>query len=134
MILESHWRTLKHDYLHRFNGPRVDLVMLILTSRVIPNAVHRMEVSRLYIAVLPRLALDITIKLSSSLHLVSCRNRKPFKWAIPRIQSSVARGIQENVGKNSPQSSRPRQIQSIGLVLVNPFWLAAFHFANTLFM
>ena len=43
MILESHWRTLKHDYLHRFNRPRVDLVVWILTSRVIPDAVHRME-------------------------------------------------------------------------------------------
>jgi MULE transposase domain len=43
MIVESHWRTLKHDYLHRFNRPRVDLVVWILISRVIPDAVHRME-------------------------------------------------------------------------------------------
>jgi hypothetical protein len=42
MIAESHWRTLKHDYLHRFNRPRVDLVVWILTSRVLPDAVHRM--------------------------------------------------------------------------------------------
>ncbi|KAK9443862.1 ATP-dependent DNA helicase PIF1, partial [Metarhizium brunneum] len=42
MIVESHWRTLKHDYLHRFNRPRVDLVVWILTSRVLPDAVHRM--------------------------------------------------------------------------------------------
>lgn len=42
MVIESHWRTLKHDYLHRFNRPRVDLVVWILTSRVIPDAVHRM--------------------------------------------------------------------------------------------
>ena len=43
MIVESHWRTLKHDYLHRFNRPRVDLVVWILTSRVIPDAVYRMN-------------------------------------------------------------------------------------------
>ena len=43
MIAESHWRTLKHDYLHRFNRPRVDLVVWILTSRVLPDAVHRMR-------------------------------------------------------------------------------------------
>jgi hypothetical protein len=42
MIAESHWRTLKHDYLHRFNRPRVDLVVWILTSRVLTDAVHRM--------------------------------------------------------------------------------------------
>jgi hypothetical protein len=42
MIVESHWRTLKHEYLHRFNRPRVDLVVWILTSRVLPDAVHRM--------------------------------------------------------------------------------------------
>ncbi|RDH27526.1 hypothetical protein BDQ94DRAFT_184479 [Aspergillus welwitschiae] len=42
MIVESHWRTLKHDYLHRFNRPRVDLVVWVLTSRVLPDAVHRM--------------------------------------------------------------------------------------------
>lgn len=43
MIVESHWRTLKHDYLHRFNRPRVDLVVWILTTRVIPDAVHRVS-------------------------------------------------------------------------------------------
>jgi hypothetical protein len=42
MIVESHWRTLKHDYLHRFNRPRIDLVVWILTSRVLPDTVHRM--------------------------------------------------------------------------------------------
>jgi hypothetical protein len=42
MIVESHWRTLQHDYLHRFNRPRVDLVVWVLTSRVLPDAVHRM--------------------------------------------------------------------------------------------
>lgn len=43
MIVESHWRKMKHDYLHRFNRPRIDLVIWILTSRLIPDAVSRME-------------------------------------------------------------------------------------------
>ncbi|KAK9357301.1 hypothetical protein V1504DRAFT_472177 [Lipomyces starkeyi] len=47
MIAESHWRTLKHDYFHRFNRPRVDLVVWILTFRVLPNAVHRMKLFRM---------------------------------------------------------------------------------------
>lgn len=43
MIVESHWRTLKQDYLHRFNRPRADLVVWILTSQVLPDAVHQMK-------------------------------------------------------------------------------------------
>jgi hypothetical protein len=43
MIVESHWRKLKHDYLHRFNRPRIDLVIWVLISRVIPNALDRLE-------------------------------------------------------------------------------------------
>lgn len=43
MVVESHWRKVKHDYLHRFNRPRIDLVIWILMSRLIPDAVNRME-------------------------------------------------------------------------------------------
>ena len=43
MIAESHWRTLKHDYLHRFNRPRVDLIVFILITRVLPDAEHRLS-------------------------------------------------------------------------------------------
>lgn len=46
MIVESHWRKIKHDYLHRFNSPRVDLVIWVLTVRVIPNALDRMDAIR----------------------------------------------------------------------------------------
>lgn len=46
MIVESHWRKIKHDYLHRFNRPRIDLVIWVLISRVIPNALNRMEAIR----------------------------------------------------------------------------------------
>ena len=43
MIVESHWRKLKHDFLHRFNRPRIDLVVWVLISRVIPDAIVRMK-------------------------------------------------------------------------------------------
>jgi hypothetical protein len=43
MIVESHWRKIKHDYLHRFNRPRIDLVVWILLSRLIPSALTRMH-------------------------------------------------------------------------------------------
>lgn len=34
MILESHWRVVKHDYLERFNKPRMDLLVWILIERL----------------------------------------------------------------------------------------------------
>jgi hypothetical protein len=43
MIVESHWRKIKHDYLHRFNRPRIDLVIWVLLSRLIPSATRRMR-------------------------------------------------------------------------------------------
>ena len=43
MIIESHWRRIKHDYLHRFSRPRIDLVTWILVSRVVPVALERMN-------------------------------------------------------------------------------------------
>jgi hypothetical protein len=43
MIVESHWRKIKHDYLHRFNRPRIDLVIWVLLSRLIPDALTRMQ-------------------------------------------------------------------------------------------
>lgn len=43
MVIESHWRKIKHDYLHRFNRPRIDLVLWVLTSQIVPNAINRME-------------------------------------------------------------------------------------------
>lgn len=43
MIVESHWRILKHNYLHRFNRPRVDLVVWILITLVIPDAIHKIS-------------------------------------------------------------------------------------------
>jgi hypothetical protein len=43
MIVESHWRKIKHDYLHRFNRPRLDLVVWVLLSRSIPDSVRNMR-------------------------------------------------------------------------------------------
>ena len=43
MIVESHWRKIKHDFLHRFNRPRIDLVLWVLVSRVIPFAFGRLK-------------------------------------------------------------------------------------------
>lgn len=46
MIVESHWQKIKHDYLHHFNRPRIDLVIWVLTSQVIPQGLDRMEAIR----------------------------------------------------------------------------------------
>ena len=43
MIVESHWRRLKHDFLHRFNRPRIDLVVWILTSSSIPKGIEQIK-------------------------------------------------------------------------------------------
>ena len=43
MIVESHWRRIKHDYLHRFNRPRIDQVAWVLVTRVIPDGIARMR-------------------------------------------------------------------------------------------
>ena len=46
MIVESHWRKLKHDYLHRFNRPRIDLVVWIILDRVVPDSIAQLEALR----------------------------------------------------------------------------------------
>lgn len=43
MILESHWRRIKHDYLHLYSRPRIDLVAWVLLCRVIPESLIRMH-------------------------------------------------------------------------------------------
>lgn len=43
MILESHWRVIKHDFLHRFSRPRLDLVAHVLISRVVPRALVKLQ-------------------------------------------------------------------------------------------
>ncbi|KAL1698278.1 hypothetical protein EV121DRAFT_218435 [Schizophyllum commune] len=36
MILESHWRRIKHDFLHHFRLPRCDLLIWILVTKLSP--------------------------------------------------------------------------------------------------
>ena len=43
MIVESYWRKIRHDFLHRFNRPRIDLVLWVLVSRVIPSTSGRLK-------------------------------------------------------------------------------------------
>lgn len=43
MIIESHWRRIKHDFLHRFNRPRTDLVTWVLVTRAVPTALEQMK-------------------------------------------------------------------------------------------
>ena len=42
MTVESHWRVIKHDYLHHFNHPRLDLLIHILIQKVIPRQIDRL--------------------------------------------------------------------------------------------
>ncbi|KAJ3535176.1 hypothetical protein NMY22_g6606 [Coprinellus aureogranulatus] len=37
MILESHWRRIKHDFLHKFHMPRCDLLVWILVTKLVPT-------------------------------------------------------------------------------------------------
>ncbi|KAL1704651.1 hypothetical protein EV121DRAFT_205376 [Schizophyllum commune] len=36
MIMESHWRRIKHDFLHHFRLPRCDLLVWILVTKLTP--------------------------------------------------------------------------------------------------
>lgn len=41
MIVESHWRRIKHDFLHRFSRPRIDFVVWIMTTKVFPISIRQ---------------------------------------------------------------------------------------------
>ncbi|CAG8826825.1 19345_t:CDS:1, partial [Dentiscutata erythropus] len=41
MILESHWRILKHDFLLKFNRPRLDVLCHIIINRMLSRLIHR---------------------------------------------------------------------------------------------
>ncbi|CAG8848878.1 13948_t:CDS:2, partial [Gigaspora margarita] len=46
MMIESHWKVLKHCYLHRFNRPRLDYLVWIIYSRVLPDqTTHFQQIS-----------------------------------------------------------------------------------------
>lgn len=43
MIVESHWRKIKHDHLHRFNRPRIDMVIWVMIARILPDIARRLQ-------------------------------------------------------------------------------------------
>src|SRR6185312_4741817 len=43
MLVESHWKVIKHDYLYRFNRPRIDYVVFVLCEKVISAQITRLH-------------------------------------------------------------------------------------------
>ncbi|KAJ7246826.1 hypothetical protein B0H12DRAFT_1220454 [Mycena haematopus] len=43
MILESHWRRIKHDFLHHFHMPRCDLLAWILIVKLAPTFYRKLD-------------------------------------------------------------------------------------------
>ncbi|KAJ7586328.1 hypothetical protein C8J56DRAFT_787434, partial [Mycena floridula] len=43
MILESHWRRIKKDFLHHFSNPRVDLLVWILVTKLAPTYYRKLD-------------------------------------------------------------------------------------------
>ncbi|KAJ7642146.1 hypothetical protein FB45DRAFT_365933 [Roridomyces roridus] len=43
MMLESHWRRIKHDFLHHFHMPRCDLLAWILVVKLAPNYYRKLD-------------------------------------------------------------------------------------------
>lgn len=43
MIVESHWRRIKGDFLQQLNRPRIDLVIWVLITRSIPQGLDKMR-------------------------------------------------------------------------------------------
>jgi len=43
MLVESHWRVLKHNYKRNCNRPRLDRLTQILTKELIPDQIHNWE-------------------------------------------------------------------------------------------
>ncbi|KAF7371915.1 SWIM-type domain-containing protein [Mycena venus] len=43
MMVESHWRRIKKDFLHHFHKPRVDLLVWILVAKLAPEYYRRLD-------------------------------------------------------------------------------------------
>ncbi|CAG8662903.1 3139_t:CDS:2 [Gigaspora rosea] len=43
MIMESHWRHIKHDHLYKFHKPQIDHLCFILVTRVINQQLYRLH-------------------------------------------------------------------------------------------
>ncbi|KAJ7170411.1 hypothetical protein C8R43DRAFT_875882, partial [Mycena crocata] len=44
MMVESHWRCIKKDFLHHFHKPRIDLLVWILVVKLAPRYYRRLEI------------------------------------------------------------------------------------------
>jgi len=42
MMIEAHWKVLKHDYLYRFNRPRLDYVIYVICEHLLPQQENRL--------------------------------------------------------------------------------------------
>ena len=43
MMIEAHWKVLKHGYLYRFNRPRLDYLVWVVCCRVLPDQTARLR-------------------------------------------------------------------------------------------
>lgn len=43
MLVEAHWRVMKHDYLHRFHRARLDMLVWIIVTRVLKGVVRKFD-------------------------------------------------------------------------------------------
>ncbi|KAJ3753952.1 hypothetical protein EV360DRAFT_74091 [Lentinula raphanica] len=77
MICESHWRRIKHDFLHHFHKPRLDLLVWILITKLAPAYYRK---------------LDLLLTNTGRYRELSSW-RKPFKkeWRRPRVEGDVDR-------------------------------------------
>ncbi|KAF7333854.1 SWIM-type domain-containing protein [Mycena venus] len=48
MMVESHWRRIKRDFLHHFHKPRLDLLVWILVKKLAPRYYRRLELLMIY--------------------------------------------------------------------------------------
>ncbi|CAG8589330.1 2561_t:CDS:2, partial [Racocetra fulgida] len=46
MAIESHWRVLKHDFFSNYNYARLDLIIYIIITKVIPRQIDRLQLLR----------------------------------------------------------------------------------------
>ncbi|CAG8757025.1 9204_t:CDS:1, partial [Racocetra persica] len=46
MVIESHWRVLKHDFFSSYNRARLDLIIYIIIVKVIPRQIDRLQLFR----------------------------------------------------------------------------------------
>ncbi|CAG8770680.1 34846_t:CDS:2, partial [Gigaspora margarita] len=43
MTVESHWKVIKHEYLSEYNRARLDLLVYLIVTRVVPGLVDRLQ-------------------------------------------------------------------------------------------